>query len=284
MIEKSCQRVRELRGVGHDWEEASRIISKFHASTILIFLSRNIVPICPCYTNCGSFIYWKHWHHQELSWKCKLFGSFAELLITRTKNLALQLILIHAEVWEARFHVIKINILYIPPIKKLPFLTTISDIPISSSVSAWRLNKRSLQGWYQPFSSTEFEAHSIWRNDSVEMFHHPLSVVPIWYVPACYCTGQKHLQRMDTAVLELMSIFSPQFSFRYYQWWQYPTVIPFIINASIVNSAEKRSWTYNTIVKGWKTLFLIRLLSLKNSVLFMRGNTSDWASGKRDGI
>lgn len=141
-------------------------------------------------------------------------------------------------------------------------------------------------GSEQPSSSTKFETHSIWPeqfNDSVEMFHNPLSLVPIWYVPACYCSRQNTYKEWPT-VLELMSIFSPQFSFRYHQWQQCPTVIPFIVNTSIVNSAEKRSWAYNVIVKGWKTLFLIKHLSLKTSILFMRGNTSDWASGKRDGI
>ena len=111
----------------------------------------------------------------------------------------------------------------------------------------------------------------------------PLNIVPIWYVPASYSIRQKHLQTIDLTVLELMSIFSVQFSFRYYQWQQCPTVSLFIINASIVNRAEKRSVASNVILKGWKTLFLIRLLSLKNSILSLRGNTSDWASRKRDG-
>lgn len=52
---------------------------------------------------------------------------------------------------------------------------------------------------------------------------------------------KKHLERMDTEVLELTSIFSLQFSLRYYQSRQWPTVIPFIKNASIVNRVEKRS-------------------------------------------
>ena len=185
-----------------------------------------------------------------------------------------------------------INILFILPIKMLPFLPATSDISLSRSVSpeGWTniaCKNGAKFGSEKPFSNTKFEAQSIWPqwlNDTVEVSHHPFSLVPIWYVPACYCIRQKHLKRMDTAILEPLSTFSPQFSFRYYQWWQYPTVIPFIINASIVNSAEKRCWTGNTIVKGRKTLSLIRLLSLKNSILFMRGNTSDWASGKRDGI
>lgn len=111
----------------------------------------------------------------------------------------------------------------------------------------------------------------------------PLSVVPIWYVPASYCIGQKHLQTISRTVLELLSIFSVQFSFRYSQWQQCPTGSLFIINASIVNRAEKRSVASNVTLKGWKTLFLIRLLSLKNSILSMRGNTSAWASRKKDG-
>lgn len=112
------------------------------------------------------------------------------------------------------------------------------------------------------------------------MLRTPLSVAPIWYVSASYCIRQKHLQTIGPAVLELISIFSVQFSFRYYQWRQCPTESLFIVDASIVNRAEKRSVASNGIVKGWKTLLLIRLLSLKNSILSMRGNTSDRASEK----
>lgn len=103
-------------------------------------------------------------------------------------------------------------------------------------------------------------------------------------MPVCYCIRQKHLGRIEPAVVELMSLFSVQFSFWYYQWWQFPTGGLFVTNASIVKTAEKRRETYNAIVKGWKALFLIRLLSLKNFILSIRGNTSAWASGKRDGI
>lgn len=117
------------------------------------------------------------------------------------------------------------------------------------------------------------------------MFHNPLGVVPIWYVPACYSIRLKHLQRMDTTVLELNVYFLS-------------TVLISILPMRAVSHCDtlyykclhckyfrkKRSWTYNVILKGWKTLFLIRLLSLKNSILLMRGNTSDWASGRRDGI